>query len=127
YTFSVSTTGPDGNSYQDSVSIIVLNKNQLDKLLKMKWEGMRGQLSSQDVDGAVGYFETNSQEVYRNQFTDLSSILPIIGNDMGQIQLLTIKDNEAEYEIIVTRNSVIYSFHLLFVKDGNGFWKIRKF
>ncbi|MEK6777694.1 MAG: PKD domain-containing protein [bacterium] len=127
YFITASTTGPDNNIYQDTIAVMIFNKTQLDELLKMRWESMRGQLSSQDVDGAVGYFETNSHEVYRNQFTELSSILPIIGNDMGQIQLLTIKDNRAEYEIIVTRNSVTYSFNLLFVKDVNGFWKIRKF
>ncbi len=127
YYVTASSTDTLGYVYQDTIMVTVFNKTQLDALLKVKWEGMKGALTIQDVEGAVGYFETNSQAVYRNQFTDLSPILNIIANEMGQIQLLSITNNWAHYEIVVIRNDITYSFYLLFVKDGNGFWKIGKF
>ena len=46
---------------------------------------------------------------------------------MGQINLVRIEDNSAEYEIITTRNGVTYSLHLLFVKDKDGLWRIKVF
>ncbi|MBI5408654.1 MAG: fibronectin type III domain-containing protein [Nitrospirae bacterium] len=124
---TVTVTDDQNNTYTDTIAIAVLNSAQLDVLLQGKWNGMRTALANQNVEGAVELFDTNSQEAYRQQFTALSPILDIIANDMGQIQLVTIEDRRAEYEVIVTRNGVAYSFHLLFVKDADGLWKIGKF
>lgn len=43
------------------------------------------------------------------------------------LYLVKIEDNSAEYEVITTRNGKIYSFHLLFVRNTNGLWKIKRF
>ena len=125
--FTANVTGPDGNLYQDTIAITVLNRNAMDALLKSKWEGMKGKLVAEDVEGAVGYFEERSQETYRSQFTALKPILNIIANDMGQINLVNIEDDWAEYEIITIRNGISYSFHLLFVRGKDGLWKIKVF
>jgi len=82
---------------------------------------------NQDVEGSVKDITENSKDMYREQFTALSSVLDVIGSEFGQIQLMEIEDNRAEYEIIVTRDSVTYSYHLLFVKGWNGLWKIERF
>ncbi|MEW6416696.1 MAG: fibronectin type III domain-containing protein [Nitrospirota bacterium] len=117
----------EGITYSDTIAIVVLNKDQLDTLLKAKWNVMKIALINRDIEGAVSYFSANSQDVYREQFTDLSSVLDVIGNELGQIQLVNIENNRAEYEIIVTRNDITYSFHLLFVNDLDGLWKIGRF
>ena len=44
YYFTAKVTGPDGNLYHDTIAITVLNKTEIDNLLKAKWEGMKGAL-----------------------------------------------------------------------------------
>jgi len=127
YYFTANVTDPDGNLYQDTIAITVVNRAGLDTLLKGKWEGMKAKLAAGDVEGAVGFFEERSQETYRPQFTALKPILDIIANEMGQINLVRVEDNSAEYEIIATRNGVTYSYYLLFVRDRDGLWKIKVF
>ena len=127
HTFTANVIGPDGNIYQDTIAIVVLNRTELDALLKSKWEGMKNALIAGDIEGAISFFEQGSQDTYRKQFTALRPILNSIANDMGQINLVRIEDNSAEYEIITTRNGVTYSLHLLFVKDKDGLWRIKVF
>ena len=128
HTFTANVIGPDGNIiYQDTIAIVVLNRTQLDDLLKWKWEKMKEALRNGDIEGAVSFFEEGSQDAYRKQFTALRPILNNIANDMGQINLVKIEDDMAEYEIITTRSGVAYSLHLLFVKDKDGLWRIKVF
>ena len=127
YYITASATGPDDNVYQDTIEIIVLNKNQLDMLLKGKWDGMKTALGNQDVDGSVKDIVEDSKDTYREQFTALVSVLDIIGNELGQIQLVKIEGNRAEYEIIATEDGTTYSYYLLFVRDSDGLWKIERF
>ena len=124
---TVTVTDTQGNRYTATTIMNVLSREEMDALLKGKWEGMKGALMGGDVEGAVGFFEEGSQEAYRQQFTALKPILNSIANDMGQINLVRVEDNSAEYEIITTRNGVAYSIHLLFVKDKDGLWKIKVF
>lgn len=127
YYSTVIVTDTQGIQYSDTIAIVVLNTTQLDALLRAKWEGMKQAMMNQDVEGSVKDITANSKDAYRQQFTDLSSVLDIIGNELGQIQLVSIQDNRAEYEVIVTRDGTTYSFHLLFVRDLDGIWRIERF
>ena len=127
YYFTATGTTGDGNTSTDTIAITALNQAEMDNLLKGKWEGMRAGLTNADVEKAVGFFEESSQETYGTQFTALTSLLSTIANDMGKINLVKVEGNRAEYEIITTRNGVSYSFHLFFVKDKDGLWKIKVF
>lgn len=99
----------------------------MDALLKGKWEGMKTKLIAGDVKGAVGYFADKSKDSFRQQFTILSSILSQIVSEMGEISLIKVKDNYAEYDLRTVRDNTTYSFQLLFVRDTDGIWRIRSF
>jgi hypothetical protein len=99
----------------------------MDALFKAKWEDLGTALINDDIEEALELFEVNSREFYRKQFTAFYPILNMIGNELGYVQLVAIQDNRAEYEVIVTREDVTYSFYLLFVKDIDGVWRIRVF
>ena|SRR3989338_304259 len=116
-----------GNTYEETTIINVLSREEMDALLKGKWDGMKGGLVSGNIDKAISFFEGGSQDTYRNQFTALQSVLNTIASDMGQINLAKIEDDRAEYGIITTRNGITYSYHLLFVRDKDGLWKIKTF
>ncbi len=126
HTFTANAIGPDGNTiYQDTVAIVVQNRDQLDNLLKKKWDEMKSALMRGDVEGAVGYFAENSRDMYRYNFTLMTSILPTIAQDMGNITLVKIEDNIAEYKMTAAQNGQALSFYVEFVKDKDGVWRIR--
>jgi Glucodextranase, domain B/FG-GAP repeat/Carboxypeptidase regulatory-like domain/FG-GAP-like repeat len=127
YTITASAVGPDGQTYTDSVTITVVNRWQLDSQLRAKWENIRTALAAGDVATAVTNFNPLTMEIYREQFTSLSASLPTIAAGMGNIMLVRVEDDQAEYDMHDTVNGTEYSFYLLFVKGGDGLWKIRNF
>ena len=126
YYFTASVIGPDMNVYQDTIALVVMNETQLDNLLRVKWEGMKTALGTGDINGAIVNFDSDSQGIYQDQFTALGTVLPDIVNELNTaiVNLVSLEDRIAEYEILVIREGVTFSFHLKFSKDSDGLWKI---
>lgn len=131
YTFTATATGPDGSTYKDSVTVTVLNRMQIDRLLKAKWEGMKGKLANQDVISAVNYFNSASQQLYRDIFTALNAQLPQLVQEMQDIQLIYVRNNTAKYRIVKNEmyggQTLSITYYIYFALDANGVWKIIKF
>ncbi len=129
YAFTVQASGPDGILYQDTVFVAVFSAAQIDALLRVKWEGMKGALSNQDIDGAVMYFASAAQGVYKRLFTGLKPVLSRVVDELNtaRVNRISIRNNMAIYEILVERNGTTYSFQLQFIKDNDGVWKIFKY
>lgn len=124
---TITITDDQGNTFSDTIAITVMNKDEIDALLKVKWEGMKTSLAKEDISSALSYFGESTKNDYKEMFTALVSVLPIISQEMNDVELINIIENTAEYDIRTIRNGEEYSFYLLFVKDGNGIWKIRSF
>lgn len=129
YYITASATGPDGNVYRDMIAITVMNKAQLDALLKAKWNAMKTALGTGDIHGALVNFAIDAQGAYRDQFAALGPILPDIVNELSTagINMVSVENRIAEYEILITREGTTFSLHLKFVRDDNGLWKIWAF
>lgn len=131
YYFTATATGPDGLTYQDTIGIVVLNRTQIDNLLKGKWEGMKGKLMDQDVEGGLIYFHESSKESYRQAFNALIDELPQIISDMQAIELIYQADDITKYRINRVHNidGIIktITYYIYYVRDANGFWKIERF
>lgn len=124
---TIMVTDDQGNQYTDTIAVNVLSLPEMDTLLQAKWEDLRTALINEDTEEALKLFHKDSRAVYREQFSALSPILNTIGNGLGYLRLVSIEDNRAEYEIIVIRDSVTYSYFLLFERDQDGLWKIERF
>jgi hypothetical protein len=124
---TVTLTGPQGQSATATAVVNVLSKDEMDVLLKGKWEGMRQALKGGDLERALNYFERRSRATYEKQFTALRPVLGEVGAEMGEIVLARLEEGWAEYEIIAARNGITSSFHLLFVRDHDGLWRIKVF
>jgi hypothetical protein len=131
YACTVSVTDTNGTEYQDTVTVTVLNRNQLDKLLKAKWEGMKTKLASQDINGAIHYFSDTAKTKYQTVFQKLSNRLPTIVSSMENITLNYIGQDVAEYRISRTETingqSMEITYFIYFVQDESGLWKIESF
>jgi hypothetical protein len=103
----------------------VLSRDELDALLKSKWEGMKAALVSGNIKEALTYFTGPVPERYRQTFTRLQANLHGLISSIESFHLLDVTDELADAEVFRTRNGVTYSFPVTFVKDRNGLWKIQ--
>ena len=128
YLSQVIVTDIVGNTFPpETVIVNVLDKNTADAGFKQIWNGMKTALSSGNISSALVYFVEGSKESYLQQFTALSQVLPQFAASLGDINLINISSNFAEYEFRTMQNGDMYSFQLLFAREADGSWKIRSF
>ena len=128
---TVTVTDALGITYTETAIINVLDRAAMDALLKAKWEGMKTKLANQDVEGAVSYFVSTSQERYRDIFTALSTGLPALVQNMHDIQLIYLKNNAAKYRIrkneLYGGQTLTITYYIYFEVDNSGIWRIGLF
>lgn len=131
YNLTASVTGPDGLAYTNTIVVAVMSRPQLDRLLKAKWEGMKGALMVGDIADAVKYFSQETQQLYSEIFTALSSQLPQIIQQMQDIQLIYAEDNTAKYRIRRSEyhggQPIDITYYVYFSIDDGGSWKIYRY
>lgn len=129
YVPTVLVTDAQGNRQSANAVVQVFDRPALDAMLQAKWNGMKGALRAGDVVGAVNVFAQSSRETYREQLTALAAAggLNQLTGDLGSITLLRTRDRAAVYELRSVRNGVEYSFHVLFVIDIDGTWRLWAF
>jgi len=129
YVASVAVTDSQGAQTNAAAIIQVLDQAQLDAVLQGKWNALRDALGRADVTGAVSLFAQASRDAFQDQLGALAGVgaLGQVASDLGPIRLVRTRVKAAEYEMRAIRNAVEYSFHVLFVVDGDGVWRLRAF
>ena len=131
YYFTVEVTDAENNVHTDTVAILVLDQNQLDQLLKAKWNGMKAALVAGDIQSAVTYFASDRQDAYNLVFNDLSDQINDIISDTGELESLEVSHQQARYiisyPIVVNNVATTAGTYVIFIQDANGLWKIRFF
>jgi hypothetical protein len=131
YYFTAEVTDDQSNTYTDTVAVQVLNLNEMDALLKARWDGMKMALVNRDIETATRYFMADSQDHYSDIFTALYDRLPQLSQDMRQIELIYVKETAAKYRIRKTENwdgqPYEFTFYIYFEVDSDGIWKIYRF
>jgi len=127
YSFTVEVTNGLGETYTDTISILVLDKAEMDALLRAKWEGMRQALTKGDIEEVSNFFDSTTKNAYGDFFTANPQLLGDMAQLLNDIQFINMMKNSVEYDIRTIKNGTEYSFYLLFVKDKNGLWKIKSF
>ena len=127
YIPKVTITDNQGNAYTETTLVHVLSGEEIDALLRSKWEGMKAALSQGDVNNALNYFVKDSREEYREIFELLASQLSSLISTMREINMVEITGNMAEYYIKRFQRGVDISYFIYFMKDGDGVWKITSF
>lgn len=105
----------------------MLNKAEIDTLLKGKWEGMKGELKKGNIEESLKYFVERSKERYRSVFEALKDQLPMILGTFIEFNIIDVYENIAEYEIVTNENGILFSYSGVFIKDANGMWKFKDF
>ncbi len=104
---------------------------ELDSMLKTRWQAMVKALSEDDVEQAVEFFEKDMREIHRMLLSAATpeQRAPIL-KSLEDIKFIGVKGaNCAEYKIKVPGDRRIYSYsrELVFVRNDEGIWEIKSF
>ena len=127
YTITVTSTGPDGQTYTDSVMVTVMSRYQLEALLKGKWEGMKAKVTSGDIQGAGTYFPQASREMFLTMFGDTTIDSVSRLNDVSAVNIYTLSDYYAQGGLIRQDEDGEFSYPITFSRDESGLWRIYNF
>ena len=118
-----------GAAVTTTAVVHVLDPAELDRALQARWTALREALGRGDVTAAVSLFAETSRDAYRDQLTALAGVgaLPQLAVDLGAITPVRVLDRAAEYELRAVQRGTSYSFHVLFVIDTDGIWRLRVF
>jgi len=127
YFISAEVSG-GGTVLTDTIGIVVHDRNELDGLLRGKWEALRTALGNDDIDAAVRDVSGRTRQVYTNAFGYLSDEQRnTLVTELGDIRFIRMQGGSVEYDIQMERAGVHRSFALLFEIDEDGLWKISRF
>ena len=131
YLPKVRVTDDQGHVYEKSAVVNVFSKEEMDELLRSKWEGMKGKLWERDLSSALGYFVDSSKEIYQRAFEVILDRLPQIVSEMGEIEPIFIRNNVAKYRIerihSLDGGTQTITYYIYFVRDRDGLWRIDRF
>jgi PKD repeat protein len=127
----VTVTDNQGNVYTETTVVNVLSREEMDALLRSKWEGMKAKLFNKDIPTALDYFLDFSKEVYQQAFNLIIDELPQIASNMQDIEMIFLSNNTAKYRINRVHDidgiPQTITYYIYFSKDTDGFWKIDRF
>jgi hypothetical protein len=119
-----------GNRFSDQIGVVVVTREEIDRLLTKQWSDMKSRLAKRDVEGAMKLFaEGSSKEMFRKNFDLMKDILPQIVSDMAPITFDRLEGNGdvAFYKMQAEQGGKMLSFPVNFEKDSDGIWRIRFF
>ncbi len=131
YLPKVRVVDDQGNVYEKSTVVNVFSKEEMDGLLRSKWEGMKGNLLERDLSSALGYFVDSSKGMYQRAFEVILDRIPQIVSEMGEMEPIFIRNNIAKYRIerihSLDGGIQMITYYIYFVRDRDGLWRIDRF
>jgi len=117
-----------GHTFSDTIGVLAYDHDELDAMLRLKWEGMRSALLNNELEEAVKDISGKTRDAYGDIFSSLTLEHRLnLAAELGDIQLIKMRGPGVEYDIQTTREGSLYSFLLLFELDIDGRWKIASF
>ncbi len=131
YYFKAEAANSVNTVFKDEVAIIVFNESEQDAQIKAKWNGMKADLISGDIEGALEHFSPFSRGIYEEIFAALGGDVAGMATDMGDIELIYIKESIAKYRIkkdeAINGENHRITHYIYFIRDVYGGWHIDEF
>jgi len=131
YHFTVEARDEQGYVYTDTVAVEVVNLQQLDALLRAKWDGMKAALIAGDIQGGLSYHHAAFRSKYESIYNFLGNNLSALAQQMLDIELIFAEGTRAKYVIHRNHNIdgqiVTIAYYIYFSKDGDGLWKVERY
>jgi hypothetical protein len=129
YLPQVVVVGPSGAVAHATAVVQVYDATVLDQRLRDQWAAFGAAIGRGDVGSAVQSIVGTRRDAYRAQLEDLAAagLLAPLAAELASINLLRFLDGAVEYDLRASRDGVEYSFHVVFVQDVDGIWRLWAF
>jgi YVTN family beta-propeller protein len=127
YYFTAQATGPDSNTYSDTIAITALPLAQIDTLLRAKWVSLTDALQQGDTASALSFMSPPRRDNYEIVFNLLKDQWPSIIATYSGLTVMNIEGSIAKYELSAMKNGKTYVYEIDFIKDSSGLWLIEEF
>ncbi|MGH7388780.1 MAG: hypothetical protein ACREM3_04895 [Candidatus Rokuibacteriota bacterium] len=118
---------PGGVRTTVSAVVEVLDRATLDASLTMKWGALKDALRRGDVGGALPGIVAAVRDDYREMLAGLGSHVAQIDQVLTDVTAVEFGEDRAEYQMIRIDGGVRLSYFVLFVRDGDGIWRLKFF
>jgi hypothetical protein len=131
YFLTAEVRDPVNNPWRDTVAVLVWDRAELDALLRAKWEAMKQALVAQNVPRSLTFLTDDAKELYGDVFTVLLPRLPLLVQEMENIELIVVRSNTAIFR--VWKNEMHggqihrITHHVNFELCSDGLWRIWRF
>lgn len=92
---------------------------------------MKSALVNKNIEKAIEYYHPETKQHYRNIYSAFGDKLPQIAQELGDIQPIYIKENDAEYRLVSKElyggKTLDMSYPVYFIKDVDSKWKILRY
>lgn len=123
YILSFHAVDSDGNTYQDTFGFTGMAREDVEGTLRMLWTRFKEDLTVNHVADALSLVSPETSWRYSEQFSLLGDRLPGAFAEIGDIQVVSLKDNVAKARVSLGE----VTHYVWFVRDIYGLWKIHKF
>ncbi len=107
------------------IPIVVLDKGQLDQLLRAVWAKLNSDLIRGDVQSALKIITFDSRQVYAEVLQSLLPHMSDILDDFTHIEPMALTDVYADYVVMNVRNEEARVHVINFTQDADGVWRIE--
>jgi hypothetical protein len=111
--------------YESSKAVVVSDPLETYAIVRSVYFDMEERLKAGDATGAANLFSEASRPAFSTFFVSLGSSLTTAGNQLGQLQGITITENHAELIVIRTTASGPTAFPIHITRDPDGVWRIE--
>ena len=127
YAITVRGIREDGSVVVAVTRVIVHSWPVMDALLRATWNRFAGALSRGDVDAAVRELEPAARGKYEKVLRSASVALPGYAASLTGIDPVWIHGDAARYLLRRLQNGRTVGYHVYFVRDGDGVWRLQQF
>jgi hypothetical protein len=124
-------TDAQGSPVTVTTIVNVLDRVQVDALLKAKWNAMKAALIRNDIEGALLFFTPPQRDRFRTLFTLAGARIAQIAADMQDIELIYLVEGQAKYRLsrsqVYGGQPLTLTYYVYFVQDDAGSWSIESF
>lgn len=124
---SIRTTDPDGSSHTAGAIVTAQSFRTLDAAYQATWRRFTDALASQDVPTALQAIAERSREKYGPALLLIRSSLPDFVRSIVSLRPLELGGDSAHYLLTRTEDGQPFGYHVYFVLDPDGTWKIAQF
>jgi len=119
------------NQDRDVPDYNVYDREEIDLLLRDKWESMTSALKNGDIEAAIQYFVSKKKSAYREVFSTSSGKIKYLIESTKNMEILDFNLSRVKYivdfEAVVDGVQKPMSSYIIFERDEDGLWKILFF